>query len=291
VKGELEEVRETLSGEKRRTKVQASAEEPEYDAEAFIQYEDTYAVVTTDGWLKRVRTLSDPKSTRLREGDALLAVLQGSTKEPAVLFSNHGSAYVLKLHDVPPSTGYGEPVQKLFRLDDQERIVAAFSLDERVFPEKAVLLAVTRRGLVFRFEDGPFHEETTRSGRRYAKPAPGDEVAFVALCEKGDVAAIASEQGRAILFSSNEVPVLAGPGRGVLGIKLAMDDRVVGAAVFGKDEKRAVLRLESDKGNEVLLTRNYTIVGRGGKGFELRKRDRLVKVIPPEIELVELAER
>jgi DNA gyrase subunit A len=288
VKGELEEVKETLLPEKRKTKVVASAEEPEYDAEAFIQYEDTYAAVTADGWLKRVRTLSDPKTTRLREGDALLAVLQGSTKEPAVLFSNHGSAYVLKLHDVPPSTGYGEPVQKLFRLDDQERIVAAFSLDPRVFPGKTLFFGVTRRGLVFRFADEPFHEVTTRSGRRYAKPAPQDEVAFVGLVEKGDLVAIASEHGRAILFKSDEVPVLAGPGRGVLGIKLAKDDRVVGAALFGKDEKRAVLRMESERGGEVLLTANYTVVGRGGKGFELRKRDRIVKVVPPEIELVEL---
>jgi DNA gyrase subunit A len=288
VKGELEDVKETLVGMKRRTKVQASAEEPAYDAEAFMQYEDTYGVVTKDGWLKRVRELKDPKSTRLREGDELLAVLQGSTKEPAVLFSNHGSAYVLKLHDVPPSTGYGEPVQKLFRLDDKERIVSAFSLDRRVTQEKALLLAVTKGGLVFRFSVEPFHEETTRSGRRYARPAPGDEVVFVELVEKGDLVAIASEQGRAILFSSNEVPLLAGPGRGVLGIKLAKGDRVVGAALFGKDEKRAVLRLESDKGNEVLLTANYTVVGRGGKGFELRKRDRLVKVTPREIELLEL---
>jgi DNA gyrase subunit A len=288
VRGELEEVREMLAGEKRRTKVQASAEEPEYDAEAFIQYEDTFGVMTTDGWLKRVRELKDPKQTRLREGDALLAVLQGSTKEPAVLFSNHGSAYVLKLHDVPPSTGHGEPVQKLFRLDDKERVVAAFSLDPRVFPEKTLFLAVTRRGFVFRFSDEPFHEETTRSGRRYSRPAPGDEVAFVGLAEKGDLVAIASEKGRAILFKSDEVPVFAGPGRGVLGIKLAKDDRVAGAALFGKDEKRAVLRLESDKGNEVLLTRSYTVVGRGGKGFELRKRDRLVRVVPHEVDLVDL---
>jgi hypothetical protein len=62
----------------------------------------------------------------------------------------------------------------------------------------------------------------------------------------------------------------------------------VGAALFGKDEKRAVLRMESERGGEVLLTANYTVVGRGGKGFELRKRDRIVKVVPPEIELVEL---
>ena len=132
VKGELAEVREMLAGEKRLTKVSASVEEPTYDAEAFIQHEDTYAVVSVDGWIKRQREMKDPKSTRLREGDEVLAVLQGSTKERGVLFSNHGTAYVLRLNDVPPSTGYGEPVQKLFKFGDGERVVAALSLDPRL---------------------------------------------------------------------------------------------------------------------------------------------------------------
>jgi DNA gyrase subunit A len=289
VKGELAEVREALAGEKRRTKVLSSVEEPAYDAEAFIQHEDAYAIVTVDGWLKRQRELKDPKSTRLREGDEVLAVLQGSTKELGVLFSNHGAAYVLHLNDVPPSTGYGEPVQKLFRFGDGERVVAALSLDPRITrPKNAVLLAVTRRGLVFRFSADPLREVTTRSGRRFARPAKGDEVAHVFPCEKEDLVALASEKGRAILFPASEVPELAGPGKGVLGFKLAPDDRLVGAAVFGEDEKRATLTLVNGKGTEHTITKRYTPVSRGGRGFELIKRDRLVRMLPPEIELIPL---
>ncbi|HEY3351345.1 MAG TPA: DNA topoisomerase IV subunit A [Thermoanaerobaculia bacterium] len=287
VKGELGEVRESLAGEKRRTKVQASVDEPEYDAEAFIQHEDTYAVVTVDGWLKRLGQLKDPKATRLREGDEVLAVLQGSTKELGVLFSNHGAAYVLRLNDVPPSTGYGEPVQKLFKFGDGERVVAALSLDPRVSrPKNLTLVAVTRRGLVFRFSADVLREVTTRAGRRYARPAKGDEVAHVFVCEEKDLVALASEKGRAILFPASEVPVLAGPGKGVLGFKLAPDDRLVGAALFGEDEKRATLTLVNGKGTEHTITKRYTPVSRGGKGFELIKRDRLVKMLPQDIELI-----
>ena len=287
VKGELGEVREALAGEKRRTKVLASVDEPEYDAEAFITHEDTYGVVTVDGWLKRLGQLKDPKATRLREGDEVLAVLQGSTKELGVLFSNHGAAYVLHLNDVPPSTGYGEPVQKLFKFGDGERVVAALSLDPRVTrPKNVVLLAVTRRGLVFRFSVDPFREVTTRAGRRFARPAKGDEVAHVFVCDEKDLVALASEKGRAILFPASEVPVLAGPGKGVLGFKLAPDDRLVGAAVFGEDEKRATLTLVNGKGTEHTVTKRYTPVSRGGKGFELIKRDRLVKMLAQEIELI-----
>ena len=292
VQRELVELRGVLGGEKRKTRVSAAVDEPEYDAEAFIPDEDAFAVVTVDGWVKRLGQLKDPKQTRLREGDDVLAVLQGGTRELVVLFSNRGSAYVLRMNDVPPSTGYGEPVQKLFKFADGERVVAALSLDSRVTPEKdVVLLAATRDGMVLRFSADPLREATTRSGRRFAKPAEGDEVVSVGVCEEGAIVALASEKGRAILFDSEEVPVLAGPGKGVIGIRLAEDDRVIGAALFGKDERRAVLTLENSKGTEHTVTRRHDVVGRGGKGFELIKRDRFVKAIAPEIVLLELPER
>ena len=279
----------TLGIEKRRTKVAAGVDEPEYDAEAFIQHEETYAILTADGWIKRQQQLKDPNQTRLREGDSVQAVLQGSTKELAVLFSNRGSAYVLRLNDIPPSTGYGEPIQKLFKFGDGEKVVAAMSLDPRVTAaEDVVLLAATRSGLVLRFSLDTFREPTTRSGRRYAKPAEGDEVAFVGVCADGDVVALASESGRAILFDSAEVPVLSGPGRGVLGLKVSAGDRLVGAALFGADEKRASLELENSKGNPLTVTKRYSIVGRGGKGFELTKRERIARQVPPPIELLDL---
>jgi DNA gyrase subunit A len=290
VQRELVELRASLEGEKRRTKIAATTGEPEYDAEAFIQHEDAYAVLSADGWLKRVGQLKDPKQTRLREGDSVLAVAQGSTKECVAVLSSHGSAYVLRMVDVPPSTGYGEPVQKLFRFGDGERVIAGLSLDPRVTPVDGLLLfAATRRGYVLRAPLETLREPTTRAGRRFAKPAGDDEVAFAALCREGDLVALASEKGRAILFDSEEVPVLAGAGRGVIGIKLAGDDRLVAAALFGADEKRAVLRLENQNGNEVLLTRNYAVVSRAGKGFELIKRGRISRVVLPEIELVDLS--
>ncbi|HMM34962.1 MAG TPA: DNA topoisomerase 4 subunit A, partial [Thermoanaerobaculia bacterium] len=198
VQRELVELRGVLSGEKRRTRVSAAVDEPEYDAEAFIPDEDAFAVVTVDGWVKRLGQLKDPKGTRLREGDDVLAVLQGGTRELVVLFSSRGSAYVLKMNDVPPSTGYGEPVQKLFKFADGEKVVAALSLDPRVTPpEDVVLLAATRQGMVLRFSADPLREPTTRAGRRFAKPAEGDEILFVGVCEPGAIVALASEKGRA----------------------------------------------------------------------------------------------
>src|SRR5207253_1777515 len=81
--------------------------------------------LSRDGWIKRVRELKDPTSTRLREGDAIRAVLSGTTRDRLTLFTNKGVLYVMKVYDVPASTGYGEPIQTLFNFQDGERVVAA----------------------------------------------------------------------------------------------------------------------------------------------------------------------
>jgi len=85
---------------------------------------------------ERVREIKDPAQTRVREGDEVAFVLAVSLKSNLVFFSNFGTAYVTRFNDVPPSTGYGDPIQKLFKFDDNERVVYALSLDPRLLPER-----------------------------------------------------------------------------------------------------------------------------------------------------------
>ena len=133
VRTEIEEIQEKYAGksDRRRTLIE-SAEEVEFTADDFIVEEDNVVIVSRDGWLKRQKEVRDLSTTRLREGDAVLAVLPGSTRATIVLFTNFGAAYTSRIIDVPASTGYGEPVQKLFKLRDGEKVIAAFSLDPRV---------------------------------------------------------------------------------------------------------------------------------------------------------------
>ena len=105
VKTELKEVSEA-HGSKRKTKTGgAGAADIEVSEDAFIVDEDANVVVTRDGWIKRVRELKDPASTRTREGDEVMAVLPGSTKEKVIFFSSRGSAYVVKINDIAATTG------------------------------------------------------------------------------------------------------------------------------------------------------------------------------------------
>ncbi|MDA1213399.1 MAG: DNA topoisomerase 4 subunit A, partial [Planctomycetota bacterium] len=134
VKSELEEIAEKF-GDKRRTSVGSSDEIAEYDPEAYIVRENTNVVITTDGWIKRVGRLQNVETTRVREGDKVLEVVPGSTLDHVVFFSSDGIAYTLRMDQVPPSSGYGEPLSKHFRLGDGASIVAAISTDPRFTPE------------------------------------------------------------------------------------------------------------------------------------------------------------
>src|SRR5438874_4315647 len=130
VRSELEDV-STKYGDKRRTSIASDSEEPEYSADDFIVEEDNVVIISRDGWVKRQREVKDLSTSRLRAGDSVLAAFAGSTRASAVFFSNFGVAYTCRIIDLPASTGYGEPIQKQFKLKDGERIVAAMSLDPR----------------------------------------------------------------------------------------------------------------------------------------------------------------
>ena len=117
---------------KRRTTVLGEVDDAEYSEEDFIVDEDCYVMLTADGWVKRQREIKDPAKSRIREGDRILAVVVGSTRATIGFFSSFGACYTARFADIPASTGYGDPIQKLFKMKDGEKIVAALSFDPRV---------------------------------------------------------------------------------------------------------------------------------------------------------------
>jgi len=299
VRGEIETLQERYGkGDRRRTLVE-SAEDVAFTADDFIIDEDNVVIVSRDGWVKRQKEVRDLSTTRLREGDAVLAVLPGSTRASVVFLSNFGAAYTARIIDVPASTGYGEPVQKLFKLRDGERVVAALSLDPRQTgnitskregeapPVHA--LAVTSDGYALRFSLESFLEPSTRAGRRYARPSEGVEVVGVAKITGKETVIAATQQARAILCGADEINYLSGPGKGVILIKLqAGEDRVLGFIASTGD--RDIMRVETSRGAEqTISTTKYEVTGRGGKGRELLQRGQFIRVIPAELTIDESA--
>ena len=288
VRVELEEIQKKY-GDPRRTSISSDAGEVEYTAEDFIIEEDNVVVVSRDGWVKRQKELKDVAATRVREGDMVLAVLPGSTRASVVFFSNFGVAYTSRIADIPASTGYGEPIQRFFKLKDGERIVAAYSLDERVVgnitPKKegdeppVHAVAVSSDGYSMRFSLEPFVEPSTRAGRRYARAADGAEFVGVERVAGGEILIAATREARAILTRVEEVNFLSGPGRGVILIKLdSKADRVLGFVASKGD--RDLLTVETSRGAEqTISTAKYEVTGRGGKGRELLQRGQFTKVV------------
>jgi len=295
VRDEIEEIQRKYGGkeDKRRTLIETE-EEVSFTADDFIVEEDNVVIVSRDGWVKRQKEVRDLSTTRLREGDSVLAVLQGSTRAAAVFFSNFGAAYTSRIIDVPASTGYGEPVQKLFKLRDGERIVAAFSLDQRSIgdiatrkegePPPVHVIAVTSDGYSLRFSFEPFVEPSTRAGRRYARPSEGVEVVGVARVTGDEVIIAVTADARALLCRADEVNYLSGPGKGVILIKLTGDeDHVLGFIASSGD--RDLLRVETSRGGEqTISTAKYEVTGRGGKGRELLQRGQFTRIVPNDIE-------
>jgi len=299
VRSELEEI-STKYGDKRRSSIASDSDEPEYRPDDFIVEEDNVVIVSRDGWVKRQKEVKDLSTTRLREGDAVLAAFAGSTRASCVFFSNFGVAYTSRIIDVPASTGYGEPIQKQFKLKDGEKVVAAISLDPRVVgdirsqapPKKKPgsepdelappvhAVAVSSDGYALRFSLESFAEPSTRSGRRYARPAEGGEIVNVSRLTGGEVLIAATAEGRGILCKADEVNYLSGPGKGVILIKLRDEDRVLGAIASSGD--RDLLTVETTRGAEqTISTAKYEVTGRGGKGRELLQRGQFTRVLWP----------
>jgi DNA gyrase subunit A len=296
VRSELEDV-QAKYGDKRRTTIE-QADETEYTPDAFIVDEDNVVIVSRDGWVKRQKDVKDLASTRLREGDSVLAAVAGSTRATVVFFTNFGAAYTARFVDVPASTGYGEPVQRLFKFKDNERVVAAFSLDPRAIgdigratggedaapgaevPVPPVhALAVSSDGYALRFSLANFAEPSTRAGRRYARPADGAEIVGVSVVTGDETVIAATREARAMLCPVSEVNFLAGPGKGVILLKVADDDRVLGFVASTGD--RDLLTVETSRGAEqTVSTAKYEVTGRGGKGRELMQRGQFTRVVP-----------
>ena len=159
-----------------------------------------------------------------------------------MLFSSRGTVYVLRVADVPATTGYGEPVQSLLKFGDGERVVRAQLLREggggegqATLPglQKSAILVATARGYGFRAE--PDMSETTRAGRRVARVGEGDEIVSIEPV-LGPNVVVATRRGKMLRFPLEDVAELSGPGRGVILMRPDKDDdRVVGALALPKD--------------------------------------------------------
>ncbi len=298
VRGEIEEIVSDyckLPESKRRTTIEAAGREIEISAEDFIVAEDCHVLITRDGWVKRQKNIADPSKSRLRQGDSILALVAGSTRNSIGFFSSKGVCYTARMIDIPASTGFGEPIQKLFKLKDGERIVSALSFDPRVIgnvfadPKEPDYcpdihgLAASSNGYALRFGLETLVEPSTRSGRRYARASVGAEIIGVYAIDSNETILAISHECRAMICPSEDINYLSGVGKGVMLIKLSKTDQLIGFKPSTGD--RDLLTVETNRGaKKTISTAKYRTTSRGGKGNEIQKNGKIAKILWPAIE-------
>jgi DNA gyrase subunit A len=138
---------------------------------------------------------------------------------------------------------------------------------------------------VLRAPFAPFRTASTKAGRRYVRLTEGDRVVMACVLRDETSVMLASAEGRVLHFAIDDVNILAGVGKGVIGIKLDKNDLCIGGLALSKDQ--TTLTVETTGGKTMEFTRRYEVVGRGGKGFEAVKRTGFARIVPPPIKLTD----
>ncbi len=292
VKRELEAVVEKF-GDKRKSQLAKEHVEIEFNEEDYVVNEDVYAIVTKDGWIKRIRQNNEVSATRIREGDSILRAHPASTLDYVIFYTNLGSVYSLKVIEFPASGGYGDPIQKVLKFRDGEEIVESFVLragdgkgaQRATTPEQQSLFGnypftITEgQSLIFVSKDGTGFSAPAveligikRNGKRIMKLRDGDTLATVSFMAKR--LALITHQGYGLVIDSKEVPLSDNPVVGVSLIGVREGDKLVAALSYEKD---ATVVLTLDGGKEREIPSKEIITGhRALKGNKVVARDEIV---------------
>ncbi|WP_263840368.1 DNA gyrase/topoisomerase IV subunit A [Salinibacter sp.] len=305
VKDELQDIRDEYTDERRSTLVGPEAD-MEYTEEDYIVDEDVHVIVTRDGWVKRQGTYSDLDAIRTRDGDEVGWALAGSTRATVGFFTNYGTCYTTRITEIPSTTGYGDPVQKLFSFDDGEHVVGVVSFDDRALPapvpaepseqgelfdpddpdapDEPYIVAISTSGQATRFTLDGYLEPSISTGRKYMRLEDGDEVARVHLARGDENICLASHDGRALVFPVHQVSVYKGPAKGVRAIRLEDNDRVLDFTLSTR--ARDGLTVETNNGREeIVRTTKFDATNRGAKGTLVIKRGYFAEVFPEPVEV------
>ena len=287
VRGDLEAMAEK-HGDKRRCELVKENVELEFNEEAYVVHEDVYAIVTKDGWIKRIRQNNELASTRLREGDAIARAHPLSTLDAVAFFTNQGNLYSLKAADFPASGGYGDPIQKILKFKDGEEIVENFAVKlcdskqqglalaepyTHVLKDGDIVALVSRRGVGFALKVSELMG-LKRSGKRAMKLREGDALAAAAKIEKK--LAMFTRAGSALVIESRQIPE---NDHAVVGVALmgVRDDDTLVAAVGFSGAAKFKLKLSGDRVKEV-ESGEMTAGHRALKGTKVISRDEVVAV-------------
>jgi len=283
IRTELLEIKEKY-GDKRKS-VMKAADDVEFSQDDFVVHEEVTVILTRMGWIRRVKTVGE--NLRFKDGDSLLALLPANTRDNIALFSSAGKVYVTRAFDLPTGSGFGEPVQHLFKFGDGERPITAMNLttvlsggaaaaDGNAADKQAELtltggsalaLTVSAKGIGFQFDLAQFNSVTTRAGKKFAGIKDGDSILGVELMDLPNVLFLTSE-GKAVVLAAKDIPTLTGAGKGVKLVNVKTGDVVLFRSVRKNEQVKVIDDKEKEK---VIDLKTYGIMTRGAVGLKAVK--------------------
>ena len=230
MKKELREVKKKFATPRLST-LEDTAKVIEIDTASLIAEEDTYVSVTKAGYIKRTSPRSFAASTIYeigkRDDDRLIFVQSAKTTQHLLMFTTLGNVIYRPIHELADIRwkDIGEHLsQTITNFETNEEILYAEVVDQ--FDDATTYFAVTRLGQIKRVERKEFSPWRTYKSKsvKYAKlKDETDQIVAVAPIKLDDVLLI-SQNGYALRFNIEEVPVVGAKAAGVKAMNLKEDD-------------------------------------------------------------------
>ncbi len=271
IKTELLEMKKQF-GDERRTKV-VPQELGKLNDEDLIPDEQVVVTLTSANYIKRSQMAEYKKQGRggkgrrgmvTREEDVIEHVVNASTHDFLLFFTNRGRVFRLKTYEVPPVglNAKGVAIVNLLQLQPEETVSSVINVSKQM--SGGNLLMCTVRGVV---KKTPFeqYKNVRQTGLIAINLDEGDELKWTRMTTGDNEVVISTQQGQAIRFHEKDSRPMGRVSRGVRGIRLRTNDQVIGMDMVEEGSSIFVIS-EQGYGKRTKMAQ-FTPHKRGGVGI------------------------
>jgi len=282
---ELDEIIEK-HGDERRTEILADA--TNIDDEDLIPDEQVIIMLSGEGYARRIpideyrvqnRGGKGVRSSDKKDSeDGPVEVFEASTKDIMFFFTDKGVAYRRKAYEIPQSgkTSRGIHVSNMLNLDEGEQVTNMISMAN--IEKGGYLVMITRDGFIKRTDINDYDTKRKSAGINAIKLEENDAVAYVLPTNGKQDIFIVTEQGNAIRYSEDVVPIQGRVTRGSRAMKLNPGDKVVQIMTLDPKDEPDIFVITSAGYGKKSPSKEYRRLGsRNVKGYSVLKKDALAK--------------
>ena len=274
IKAELLEMKEKY-GDERRSKI-INHELGKFSDEELIPEEDAVVLLTTENYIKRTLASDYRKQNRggkgkrgmtTKEEDIIAQIIPASTHDYLLFFTNKGRVFRLKAYEVPAASlsAKGVAAVNLLQMQPEEKITAIIKHEKNV-SDAGYLFMATKNGTVKKTPLSDYANIRT-NGLIAIKLDDGDELKWIKKTDGESDVIISTSAGQAIRFNEKDARPMGRAARGVRGVRLRPNDRVVGMDIVTSDDQTLLVISEQGFGKRTKVT-NFPSHKRGGVGIK-----------------------